>query len=55
MAITSDAAVMSNPAWRGYPFARPPSPTTISRNARSFMSTARFQSIRSASIRWGLP
>ena len=30
IAITSDAAVMSNPVWRTWPFARPPSPIATS-------------------------
>ena len=50
MAITSDAAVMSNPVWRGKPFALPPSPTTMSRKERSLMSMQRRQLIDSGSI-----
>jgi hypothetical protein len=33
MAMTSEAAVMSNPVSRGYPFARPPSPMLTWRSA----------------------
>src|ERR687896_890536 len=55
IAITSEAAVMSKPDSRGYPFARPPWPIVIARKARSFMSTARFQSTRRASILCGFP
>src|ERR687895_1114909 len=55
IAITSEAAVMSKPDSRGYPFARPPWPIVIARSARSFMSRARFHATRSASILCGLP
>ena len=47
IAMTSDAAVMSKPDSRGYPFARPPRPIAIWRSARSFMSSARRQPTRS--------
>ena len=49
MAITSEATTMSNPSWRGNPLPGPPSPTVISRNARSFMSMTRFHAIRRTS------
>src|SRR5918999_2889127 len=55
IAITSEAAVMWKPDSRGYPFARPPWPIVIARRARSFMSSARFQPTRSASILCGFP
>ena len=41
--MTSEAVEMSYPDSRVTPFAVPPSPRTISRRARSFMSTTRFQ------------
>src|ERR1041385_4365381 len=50
IAITSLAAVMSKPVSRGTPSVRPPSPMTMSRSARSFMSTTRFQLARRASM-----
>ena len=53
-AITSDADVMSKPDCLGTPFFGPPSPTWISRSARSFMSTTRFQLMRSVSTSSGL-
>ena len=49
MAITSEATVMSKPSLRGKPLPMPPSEHTISRSARSFMSTTRLQEIRRAS------
>jgi hypothetical protein len=55
MAITSEAAVMSKPVSRGTPLARPPSPTTTSRSARSLMSSARRHVTDSGSMRRGLP
>ena len=55
IAITSDAAVMSNPSSRGTLFIAPPSPTTICRNARSFTSRQRRKVIRRGSIPSGLP
>ena len=54
-AITSDATVMSNPSSRGAPFAAPPSPTTVPRSARSFMSSARRQPMRRVSMPSALP
>ena len=50
IAITSEAAVMSKPVSRTYPFARPPRPITTPRSARSFMSTQRRQLTVSGSI-----
>src|ERR687896_438553 len=50
IAITSEAAVMSKPVSRTYPFALPPRPTTIERKARSLMSTQRRQEIVSGSM-----
>src|ERR1051326_4063434 len=41
---------MSKPVSRGMPSVRPPSPITMSRSARSFMSTTRFQLARRASM-----
>ena len=46
IAITSDATTMSKPSSRGKPLATPPSEETISRSARSFMSTTRRQVTR---------
>ena len=43
IAITSEATTMLKPSSRGKPLAGPPSETTMSRSARSFMSTTRFQ------------
>src|SRR5262245_38970436 len=43
IAMTSEAAVMSNPSSRGTPFCGPPSPMTILRRKRSFRSRTRFQ------------
>ena len=54
IAITSLAAVMSNPVSRDTPFFSPPRPTWMCRSARSFMSTTRRQEIRSGSRLWGL-
>ncbi len=55
-AITSLAAVMSNPLCRGLPSARAPSPTTMLRKALSLTSSTRFQVMlcgsRSAPLRW---
>src|ERR1700722_12325382 len=42
-AITSDAAVMSNPVCRGVPSCFVPSPLTMWRSARSLTSSTRFQ------------
>src|SRR5213076_3576811 len=39
--ITAASEVMSKPVWRTWPFARPPGPITVFRNARSLMSTHR--------------
>ena len=41
--MTSLAAVMSKPLSRGMPMRRPPSPSTMFRSARSFMSITRRQ------------
>ncbi len=54
-AMTSDATVMSKPSCRGTPCAGPPSPTTISRSARSFMSMTRRKDTRRGSIPSSLP
>jgi hypothetical protein len=43
------------PASRGKPFATPPSDTTMSRSARSFMSMTRRQTIRRWSMSSALP
>jgi hypothetical protein len=53
--MTSEAATMSNPSSRGIPFAGPPRPIVISRSARSFASTTRFQVMRRTSIPSALP
>ena len=55
IAMTSEATAMSNPDWRGKELAVPPSPMTISRSARSFMSRTRFQTMRRGSMRRTLP
>ncbi len=55
IAMTSEATVMSNPASRGKPLAAPPNEVTISRSARSFMSTARRQVMRRVSMSSLLP
>ena len=54
-AITSEATVMSKPSSRGKPLPGPPSPTVISRNARSFMSMTRFHAMRLTSKPNALP
>ena len=54
-AITSDAAVMSNPVCRGTPSCRDPSPATIERSARSFTSRTRRQVMLCGSSPSGLP
>ena len=46
---------MSKPDSRGTPFAVPPSPSTTSRRARSFMSMTRRQVIRRGSMSSALP
>ncbi len=51
MAMTSEAAVMSNPVSRAIPRSGPPMPSTTSRRTRSFMSSTRFQAIVRRSIR----
>ena len=43
--MTSDAGVILNPSSLGIPFAVPPKPIVILRNALSFISITRFQSI----------
>ena len=53
-AMTSDAAVMSNPLWRGTPSSRPPRPTTMLRRARSLTSRTRGHVIDGGSIPSGL-
>src|SRR3954454_25043012 len=53
-AMTSDAAVMSNPLWRGTPSSRPPRPTTMLRRARSLTSRTRGHVIDDGSIPSGL-
>ena len=56
MAITSDAAVMSNPVWRVTPSILPPRPTMMLRSARSFTSMTRRQVMlcrsRPSSLPW---
>ncbi len=44
--MTSLAAVMSKPDSRGTPCELPPRPMTMWRNARSFISRARFHRMR---------
>jgi hypothetical protein len=53
--MTSEATVMSKPASRGKPLAAPPREVTISRNARSFISSARRQVMRRVSMSSLLP
>ena len=53
--MISEATVMSNPSSRGVPLTRPPSPSTIKRSWRSFMSTQRFHVILRGSIPSMLP
>ena len=55
IAITSLAAVMSNPVCRGTPSNRPPSPTTMLRSARSLTSSTRFQVMSCRSRPTALP
>ena len=55
IAIISVATVISKPSLRGVPFTEPPSPISISRNARSFKSKARFQIMRLGSISNSFP
>ena len=55
MAISSEATTMSNPSSRGKPFTWPPSPTTTSRSARSFMSSTRFHVTLRTSMSSSLP
>ena len=55
IAITSEATTISKPSWRGKPLPGPPSPTVISRSARSFMSTTRRQAMRRTSMPRLLP
>ena len=55
MAITSQATVMSKPLSRGTPSERLPSPMTMLRRARSFMSSTRRSSTRWESMPRGLP
>ena len=56
IAMTSEAAMMSKPSWRGKPLGSPPKATTTSRKARSFISMTRFQWIfrksRSSPLPW---
>ena len=49
--MTSEATVMSNPVSRGTPLILPPRPMTVSRSARSFMSSTR----RNGMSRWSIP
>ena len=49
--MTSEAAVMSKPVSRGTPLILPPRPMTVSRSARSFMSSTR----RNGMSRWSIP
>ena len=53
--MTSEATVISKPPSRGTPWAGPPSPSTMLRRARSFMSTTRFHSTRRVSTPSALP
>ena len=53
--MTSEATVISKPPSRGTPCAVPPSPSTMLRSARSFMSTTRFQRMRRVSRPSALP
>ena len=53
--MTSDAVVMSNRVCRGKPLATPPRLATMSRSARSFMSSTRGQNTRRASMPSALP
>ena len=53
--MTSDATVMTKPVWRAYPFSLAPRPTTISRRARSLMSSTRGHTTVRASIPSWLP
>ena len=55
IAITSEAAVMSKPVSRGIPFTLPPSPVTIWRSERSFMSRQRRHVIVRGSIPSAFP
>ena len=55
IAMTSEAATMSNPVSRGMPWVAPPSPVMMFRRWRSFMSTARRQVTRWGSMRHSLP
>ena len=56
MAMTSEAAVMSNPVCRGTPSMREPSPITMLRSARSLTSSTRRQVMlcgsRPSSLPW---
>ena len=54
-AITSDATVMSKPDSCGTELFTPPSPTMMSRRARSFISTTRRHTIRRGSMFNWLP
>ena len=53
--MTSEAAVMSKPVSRGMPFTFPPSPVTIWRSERSFMSRQRRHVTVSGSMPSALP
>ena len=55
IAISSEATTMSKPSSRGKPLTWPPSPTTTSRSARSFMSRTRFQVTLRTSMSSALP
>ena len=53
--MTSLAAVMSKPVWRGTPSSLPPSPTTMLRSARSLTSRTRRQVMSCGSMPAALP
>ena len=55
IAMTSEAATMSNPVSRGMPCVGPPRPVITFRRWRSFMSSARLHVILCGSMRHSLP
>ena len=55
IAITSEAATMSNPVSRGMPCVGPPRPVITLRRWRSFMSSARRHVTRCGSMLHSLP
>ena len=54
-AMTSLAAVMSNPDWRGTPSIRAPRPSTMPRSARSLTSSTRRHEMLRGSMPRSLP